>query len=117
MIQKKKNPESKLKFQKILFRDPDDQHDGCKSVLQEFGYDEVSDEDCTQIQFVCRCVSRRSAHLMAAQIATLINRIGDSEITIAADGAMIREYPDFEMYMRSKISHLKKEDCNVRKIL
>lgn len=53
---------------------------------------------------------------MAAQIATLINRINDPNITIAADGPMIRDYPDFERYMRKKIVHLKKKDCNVRKI-
>lgn len=86
-------------------------------MLSEFGYDFVSDQDCCQIQFVCRCISRRAANLIAAQLAALMNRINEQNIAIALEGEMINEYPKFEYYLIRKLVQLKKEDHSVIMII
>ncbi|KAK6630127.1 hypothetical protein RUM44_005678 [Polyplax serrata] len=92
--------------------DPETDHKNCREVLQEFGYQGVTDEDCFQVQFVCRCVSRRSANLVAAQLATVINRINVPMVRIAIDGELINSYPNFKWYLNRKLTTLKKESCD-----
>lgn len=94
-------------------RDPDTIHTNCKAVLQELGYDKAIDEDCFQIQFICRCVSRRAANLAAAQLATIINRIGERTVTIATDGELINNYPNFKWYLNKKLKDIKKISYDV----
>lgn len=99
---------------KFHFRDPDTDHQNCREVLQEFGYPNSTDEDCFQVQFACRCVSRRSANLIAAQLATVINRINVPSIIIATDGELVKNYPNFKWYLQKKLRTLKNENCEVR---
>ncbi|KAL0278805.1 UNVERIFIED_CONTAM: hypothetical protein PYX00_000507 [Menopon gallinae] len=89
--------------------DPEDDHSKCREVLSEFGYEDVSDEDCCQVQFICRCVSRRAANLIAAQLTALMNRINEPNIAIALEGEMLNEYPNFEWYLIRKLNQLKRD--------
>ncbi|XP_014275878.1 hexokinase type 2 isoform X9 [Halyomorpha halys] len=78
----------------------------CRKALATLGYYQVTDEDCNSIRFVCECVSRRAAHLAAAALATLINKMGYSSLTIGVDGSLYRYHPHFHDLMVQKISQL-----------
>jgi hexokinase len=81
-------------------------------VLAELGVRNVSDQDCENVRYVCSVVSRRAAHLVSAGIATLLNKMGENNVTIGMDGSVYRFHPYFHDLMTEKISEL--QDYKVR---
>ena len=79
---------------------------GCRQVLEELGQEDPSDEDCANVRFVCEAVSRRAAHIAAAGVATLLNKMGESHVTVAVDGSVYRFHPHFHDLMVDKIRQL-----------
>jgi len=77
-----------------------------KNVFAELGYDNITDDDCRVIHFVCSLVSTRAAYLASAGIAALINRIDEPKITVAVDGSLYRFHPRFKDLMIEKIKQL-----------
>lgn len=61
-----------------------------KTVLNSLGYSAPSDADCENLQHICSTVIIRSASLVGAALACLIDRIGDPYVTIGADGSLYR---------------------------
>jgi hexokinase len=81
----------------------------CRSILEEeLGIDNVTDEDCENVRYVCEVVSRRAAHLVSAGIATLLNKIQKKKVTVAVDGSVYRFHPHFHNLMMEKIKQLLK---------
>ncbi|EEB16350.1 Hexokinase type, putative [Pediculus humanus corporis] len=80
--------------------------DKCQNVLKTVGIGSVTDEDCANVRYICQCVSRRAAHIVSAGIATLIDKIGQNNITVAVDGSVYRYHPHFHNLMMAKTSEL-----------
>ncbi|VVC36906.1 Hexokinase, N-terminal,Hexokinase, binding site,Hexokinase,Hexokinase, C-terminal [Cinara cedri] len=75
-------------------------------VLNEMGIVKPSFVDCANVQFICECVSKRSAHLVSAGLATLLNKMSEKTVTIGVDGSVYRFHPYFHKIMVEKIKQL-----------
>ncbi|XP_067012604.2 hexokinase type 2 isoform X2 [Anabrus simplex] len=78
----------------------------CRLVLEELGLSHASDQDCSNVRYVCQCVSTRAAHLSSAGVATLLNKMGQTPVTVGIDGSVYRYHPHFHNLMMEKIGHL-----------
>jgi len=78
----------------------------CRQVLEELGQEDPTDEDCANVRFVCEVISRRAAHISAAGVATLLNKMGKEHVTVAVDGSVYRFHPHFHDLMVDKINEL-----------
>lgn len=78
----------------------------CRQVLDELGLSHATDQDCSNVRYVCECVSRRAAHLVSAGVATLINKMGQKNVTVGIDGSVYRFHPHFHDLMTEKIAQL-----------
>jgi len=83
-------------------------YSGCRQVLEQLGLEDASDEDCANVRYICELVSRRAAYLAAAGVATLLNKMGESHVTVAVDGSVYRFHPHFHDLMVEKIGQLVK---------
>ncbi|XP_046806011.1 hexokinase type 2-like isoform X2 [Lucilia cuprina] len=81
-----------------------------REILHILGYRKPSNADCENVRFICKVVSKRSADLVAATLACLIDRIGDPFITIGIDGNIFRCHPLYEKYLREKLRNLVKPE-------
>jgi hexokinase len=75
-------------------------------VLDELGLSHATDRDCNNVRYVCERVSRRAAHLVSAGAATLINKMGQKNVTVGIDGSVYRFHPHFHDLMTEKIAQL-----------
>lgn len=75
-------------------------------MLEELGYEDASDEDCANVRYICEAVSRRAAHIAAAGVACLLNKMQKPQVTVAVDGSVYRLHPHFHDLMVEKIRQL-----------
>ncbi|XP_034178926.1 hexokinase A isoform X3 [Osmia lignaria lignaria] len=94
------------KYVSEIENDPKGKYTNCREVLAELGARNVSDQDCENVRYVCSVVSRRAAHLASAGIATLLNKMGENNVTVGIDGSVYRFHPHFHDLMTEKISQL-----------
>lgn len=80
--------------------------DVVREILADVGVENPSDQDCVNVRYICELVSRRSAHLVSAALATLILKMGDPDITIGVDGSVYRFHPRVHDLMTKKIQEL-----------
>ncbi|XP_003242238.1 hexokinase type 2 isoform X1 [Acyrthosiphon pisum] len=79
-------------------------------VLSEMGINDPSLVDCANVRYICECVSRRSAHLVSAGLAALLNKMDEKSVTIGVDGSVYRFHPYFHKLMVEKTKQLTKSD-------
>lgn len=101
-----------LKIYYSLSDKPDD-FNNCRAILEELGFNDATEADCANVRYACECVSRRAAHLAAAGVAVLLNRIGEESVTVAVDGSVYRFHPHFHNLMVEQISQLIKPGIKV----
>ncbi|KAM7361430.1 hexokinase type 2-like [Cochliomyia hominivorax] len=77
-----------------------------RAVLEIMGYKNPSDGDCENVRYICECISRRSAFLVAANLACLIDRIGDPYVVVGIDGSVYRYHPHYHHLLNEKIKCL-----------
>ncbi|XP_020289809.1 hexokinase type 2 isoform X5 [Pseudomyrmex gracilis] len=94
------------KYVSEIENDPKGKYTNCRDVLAELGIRNVSDQDCENVRYVCSVVSRRAAHLASAGLATLLNKMGENNVTVGIDGSVYRYHPHFHDLMTAKISEL-----------
>lgn len=94
------------KYVSEIENDPKGKYTNCREVLAELGARNVSDQDCENVRYVCSVVSRRAAHLASAGISTLLNKMGENNVTVGIDGSVYRFHPHFHDLMTEKISQL-----------
>lgn len=82
-------------------------------VLDKMGIENPSLVDCSNIRYICECVSKRSAHLVSAGLAALLNKMDEKLVTIGVDGSVYRYHPFFHQIMVEKIKLLIKSDIKV----
>ncbi|XP_050420858.1 hexokinase type 2 isoform X2 [Adelges cooleyi] len=79
-------------------------------VLNEMGISDPSLVDCANVRYICECVSRRSAHLVSAGLAVLLNKMNEKSVTIGVDGSVYRFHPYFHKLMVEKTKQLANPD-------
>lgn len=82
-------------------------------VLNEMGINDPSLVDCANVRYICECVSRRSAHLVSAGLAVLLNKMDEKSVTIGVDGSVYRFHPYFHKLMVEKVKQLANPDIKV----
>lgn len=82
-------------------------------VLNEMGINDPSLVDCANVRYICECVSRRSAHLVSAGLAVLLNKMDEKSVTIGVDGSVYRFHPYFHKLMVEKTKQLANPDIKV----
>lgn len=70
------------------------------------GIKHATDQDLTNIRYICECMSRRAAHLVAAGIASLLNKMDDPNVAVGIDGSVYRYHPHFHNVLTEKIAQL-----------
>lgn len=48
----------------------------------KLGVQHATTTDCANVRYICECVSSRSAYLVSAGIATLINKMNERSVTV-----------------------------------
>lgn len=77
-----------------------------EKILVELGVKKLTKTDCANVAYVCSVVSARAAHMLAAGIATLINRMQRPLVTVGIDGSVYRFHPKFPQLLDDKIAEL-----------
>lgn len=54
----------------------------CMEVLHKLGLKNATVQDCANVRYICECISRRSAHLVSAGVATLLNKMNQRSVTV-----------------------------------
>lgn len=75
-------------------------------LLEHLGYKEFTNQDCKHIRYICNLVMTRSAHLAAAVMACLIDRIGDPYVVVAVSGALCNKHAGYYNHLLSKVRQL-----------
>ncbi|CAO1438078.1 unnamed protein product [Diamesa serratosioi] len=88
-----------------------------REIMKELGIENVTDQDCADVRYICECISRRAAHLVSAVLTSLILKMGDRDVTIGVDGSVYRFHPKFNDLMVEKIKELLPKDYNFRFVL
>uniref|UniRef100_A0A2S2PT44 Phosphotransferase n=1 Tax=Schizaphis graminum TaxID=13262 RepID=A0A2S2PT44_SCHGA len=81
-------------------------------VLNEMGINDPSLADCANVRYICECVSSRSAHLVSAGLAVILNKMDEKSVTIGVDGSVYRFHPYFHKLILEKTRQLTKSDIN-----
>uniref|UniRef100_V5G402 Phosphotransferase n=1 Tax=Anoplophora glabripennis TaxID=217634 RepID=V5G402_ANOGL len=94
------------KYVSEIESDPPGVFNNLREICEELGLKHASEQDYINIRYICECISRRSAHLVSAGLATLLNKIGEKKVTIGIDGSVYRFHPHFHNLMMEKIKEL-----------
>ncbi|EDW15715.1 hexokinase type 1 [Drosophila mojavensis] len=76
--------------------DPPNVYTQAQKVMDKFGIHNCNERDLATLRFICKIVGIRSAKLVAAGLACLINRMNYPKIKIAVDGGVYRLYPTYQ---------------------
>lgn len=90
----------------LIESDPPGTFTGIRKFLQDIGVENPSDGDCMNIRYVTECISRRSAYLVAAGLATILNKMNEKDVVIGVDGSVYRHHPYYHKLLVDKISEL-----------
>lgn len=66
----------------------------------------ATNDDCDCVKLVCARVSTRAAYLVAAAVATIINKMRRPTTTVGVDGSVFRKHPFFRELMQKKVARL-----------
>ncbi|CAL1273094.1 unnamed protein product [Larinioides sclopetarius] len=96
----------KSKYVSFIESDRIGKSDEIRSILQKMGMEEVTEKDCRILKEICTCVSTRSAYLVSAGVATLLNKMKREYTVVGVDGSVYRFHPHFKDLMQKKIREL-----------
>ncbi|XP_055916578.1 hexokinase type 2-like [Eupeodes corollae] len=96
------------KFVSDIESDAEGDYTNCRAILAGLGIRNATDDDCADVKYICECVSKRAAHLVACGLSMLINKIDEPFVTVGVDGTVYRLHPKFKGYMFEKMRQLVK---------
>lgn len=71
------------------------------------------EQDLIDVRYISELIVTRSASLISAGVATLLNKIDISPVTVGVDGTVYRQIPQYKNIMQNKIRCLVKPHINV----
>ncbi len=83
-------------------------------ILEQIGVMTPTLVDCKRVAYACKSISTRAAHLCAAGIATLLNRMQKLMVTVGVDGYVCQLHPTFKDRLESKIEQLVDDNLKVQ---
>lgn len=97
--------------------DKDGQLVETRRALEELNLAHATDDDLWAFRLICRRISTRAAHLVAAAVATVLNKMRRSHTTVAVDGSLYRYHPHFSQLMQKKMAELTDPACSFELML
>jgi len=96
------------RFASEIESDPVGDYTRTRQALEEIGLDpeDVSDDDCSALRFVCESISRRASMMASAGITALLKKMDYKDVVIAIDGSLFRFHPHFKNVMQSRIAQM-----------
>lgn len=95
------------KYVSLIESDPVDRFENTRlALLESFGIDWASDQDCALVKMICARVTTRAAHLVSAAVACLLNKMARPHTVVGVDGSMFRYHPHFRSIMAKKTKEL-----------
>lgn len=94
------------KYVSEIESDPPGVFNNLRDICEELALKHATEQDFINIRYICECISRRSAHLVSAGLATLLNKMDEKNVTIGIDGSVYRFHPHFHNLMMEKIKEL-----------
>lgn len=86
---------------------------GRKVIKNVFGLTNPSDFDCELFRYACRCVTKRSAYLVAAGLSSILRRLklkttatAPLTTTVAVGGSVFRTHPKYASLVQCKAKSL-----------
>lgn len=70
------------KFVSEIESDKPETFTNCLRVMHDLDLHNVTTQDCINVRYICECISSRAAHLVAAGIAALIQKIDEPNVTV-----------------------------------
>jgi len=96
----------KAKHLWIVDSDRSPSHGGVRAVLTDvLNVTDPSDMDCQLFQYVCRCVTKRSANLIAAGLSVVLRRTG-FPVTVVMAGSAFKTHSEYALTVGSKARQL-----------
>lgn len=87
-------------------RDRVGEYSRVKKICDSLGLQHATDTDYNNIRYICSCISRRAAHLVAAGLIVLFRRVGEKKLAVGIDGTVYKYHPHFHNLMVEKIKEL-----------
>lgn len=78
----------------------------CTKILSALGITNATNQDMINVRYMCECVSRRSAFLVTATMATLVIKMDNKVTTIGVDGTVYKLHPHYNKLMGEKMNQL-----------
>jgi len=94
----------------LIENDPPGTYTATRQFLKKIGVENPTDGDCMNIRYAAECITRRSAHLVAAGLAAILNKMNEKDVTIGVDGSVYRYHPFYHQLLVDKINELVKSD-------
>ncbi|XP_073832736.1 hexokinase type 2-like [Musca autumnalis] len=107
----------KTEYMFLIATQPPQNHDITREIFEKLGYKNPTDFDCEQMYFICNTILRRSAYLVAAIIACLIERVGDPYTVVAIDGPLSHLHEIYNCLIAAKLSQLVRPEHKFRLML
>ncbi|GIY69613.1 hexokinase-1 [Caerostris darwini] len=96
----------KSKYVSFIESGPEDKFDEVKTVLEKMEIPNATTKDFKTLKQICKCVSTRSAYLVSAGVATILNKMKRNFTVVGVDGSVYRFHPHFKSLMEQKIKEL-----------
>lgn len=99
-----------LKWCHLSLVETDNQHSyaACRHVLTDI-LDVIAptDFDCEMFRYMCKCVTKRSAHLVSAGLISVLRRLSPAPVTVVAVGGCVFEtHPEYYAMVGRKVEQL-----------
>lgn len=94
----------------LIESDPPGTNTATKSFLEKIGVKNPTDGDCMNVRYASECISRRSAHLVAAGLSVILNKMNEKDVIIGVDGSVYRYHPFYHQLLTDKINELVNKD-------
>lgn len=90
----------------LIESDPPGTYTATRRFLLDIGVKKPTDGDCMNVRYASECISRRSAHLVAAGLTVILNKMDEKDVIIGVDGSVYKFHPFYHQLLVDKINEL-----------
>lgn len=99
-----------------LYSDPEGgPYNNTREVLDKMEIKSYDEQDLIDLHYIARVVSDRSAAFVSTGIATVLNKMGFSPVSVGIDGTVYRQHPRYKSLMEENLKCLVKPEIQVNK--
>lgn len=92
-------------------------YNNTREVLDKMEIKSYDEQDLIDLHYIARVVSDRSAAFVSTGIATVLNKMGFSPVSVGIDGTVYRQHPRYKSLMEENLKCLVKPEIQFKLIL